>query len=71
MHLECAVDVVGIAAEFADDDGDVFLEDLAGLELHRQFAMGGVVLGDEDHAARVLVEPVDDARRSWPFPVLS
>ncbi len=31
-------------------------------ELLRESAMGGVVLGDDDEAARILVEAMDDAR---------
>ena len=55
-------DVVAVAIEHAGGDGDVLLEHLARLELHAQVAVGLLVLGDQDDAAGVAVEPVDDAR---------
>ena len=56
------LDVVAVAVEHARGDGDVLLEDLARLELHAQVAVRLLLLGDEDDAAGVAVEAVDDAR---------
>ena len=57
-----ALDVVAVAVEHAGGDRDVLLEDLARLELHAQVAVRRFLLGDEDDAAGVAVEAVDDAR---------
>src|ERR1700737_43553 len=53
MMADAALDVIAVAVEDALGDRDVFLEDLAGLELHAQGAVGLLFLGDEDDAAGV------------------
>src|SRR5438552_11247460 len=63
MASDLALDVVAVPVDDASGDGRVFLEDLAMLKLVAQVAVGELVLGNEDDAARVAVEPVDDA---WP-----
>jgi hypothetical protein len=45
----------------AHGDGHVDLLRQAALEGRRELAMGGVVLRDDHHTGRVLVEPMDDA----------
>ncbi len=46
----------------APHERDVFLLDLAILELPRQFLVRGIVLRDDHHAGRAAIEPVDDSR---------
>ena len=46
----------------APDERDVFLLDLAIVELPRQFLVRGVVLGHDHHAGRAAIEAVHDAR---------
>src|SRR5580765_5275560 len=41
---------------------DIFLLDLAILELPRQFLVRGIVLRDDHHAGRAAIEAVDDSR---------
>ena len=48
--------------EVAVEESEVGLGDLAAGEHLAEFAVGAVVLGDEDEAAGLLVEAVDDAR---------
>ena len=61
MVADAAFDVIAVAVEHAGGDGDVLLEDLALLELHAQVAVRLPFLGDEDDAAGVAVEAMDDA----------
>ena len=56
------VDHVAIEIGHADDDRQVFLFHLARFELGGQGIVRLVVLGDDDHAARVAVEAMDDTR---------
>src|SRR5690606_2542288 len=68
-HLDAVAGVVGdfplyvvaVPVEHAGGQGDVLLEDLAEFELQRQLAVGLLLLGDQDGAAGVAVEAVDDA----------
>ena len=46
----------------APHERDVFLLDLAIVELTRQLLVRGVVLGDHHHARRAAIQPVHDAR---------
>ena len=50
-----------LALDATVDKGDVGLADLARREELGELAVGGVVFGDDDEAAGVLVETVDDA----------
>src|SRR5690242_12940674 len=47
------------------NEGDVGLADLAGREKLSELCMGGVVFGDDDEAACLLVETMDDARTKF------
>ena len=53
MRLRCCTS--------APHERDVLFLDFAIVKLPRQLLMGGVVLGDDHHARRPLVEPVHDA----------
>ena len=57
-----SVDDGGLGARIAPDEGDVFLRDGAALELPRKRELRDVVLGDDHHAAGVLVEAMHDPR---------
>ena len=50
------------ACHDAPHERDVFLFDLAILELPRQFLVRGIVLRDDHHAGRATIEAVDDSR---------
>ena len=54
-------DIVAVAVEHALGDHRVFLEHLAGFKQHGQVAVGVFLLGDQDGARGVAVEPVNDA----------
>ena len=66
MIADRGVDDVAVELRHARDDRQVLLLDRAGLELGGERVVGLVVLGDDDHAARVAVEPMDDARPRRP-----
>src|SRR5262249_11768114 len=57
-----AFDVVAIPVEGARRDGDVLLEDFAALELVAQVTVRLLILGYENHAAGVAIQPMDDTR---------
>src|SRR5690348_2207039 len=61
MMSDAALDVIAIAVEHAGRQSDVFLENLALLEQLAQIAVRLFFLGDEDDAAGVAVEAMDDA----------
>ena len=56
------VDRAGARSEVPPRQGEVDPLDLAALDLRLQGAVGGVVASDDEQAAGVLVEAVDDAR---------
>ena len=62
VEADRPLDVVAVALRDAVDQRQVFLVDLALLELQRQPAVGQVVLDDDQQAGGVAVEAVDDAR---------
>jgi len=62
MARDGAVDHPGQQRRHAGDEREVFLAQMPAGELLGQAAVGGVGLGDQQHAGRVLVEPVHDAR---------
>src|SRR5262245_30400367 len=62
MVADTFLDVVAVAVEHARGEGEIFLEDLAALELGAEVAVCGLFLRDQNDAARVAVETVDDAR---------
>ena len=62
MHADGAVDEIAVAVRPAGDDREILLLDRAVLELEGQFVVRPVVAGDEDDAAGVAVEAMDDPR---------
>ncbi len=62
VEAEGLLDVVGVARGGPVDQGEVFLADRPGFELAGELAVGPVVLGDDQEARGVAVEPVDDPR---------
>ena len=58
---DAAFDVIAVAVEDAGRYSDVLFEDFPHLKLHTEIAVRRVLLGDDDDAAGVAVEPVDDA----------
>src|SRR5262249_35676658 len=61
MVADAFFDVIAIPVEDAGGEGEILLEDLAALELSAEVAVGGLFLRNEDDAAGVAVEAVDDA----------
>ena len=61
--LDPAFDVIAVAIEDAGRDGRILLEDAAAFEHGREFPVRPLFLGDEDDAARVAIETVDDPAR--------
>ena len=55
-------DAIGVAIGAAGDDRQVLLRHLAIVKLRGERLVGRVGLGDDDHAARVAIEPMDDSR---------
>jgi len=55
------LDIVAVTVECSLGDHRVFLEDLPCFKEHGEVAVGVFLLGDEDGAGSVAVEPVDDA----------
>ena len=55
------VDEIAVAVGAAHDDGQVFFADGSVFELGGEVGVGGVVFGDDDCAAGVAVETVDNA----------
>ena len=55
------VDDVPVAIGHAQHDGQIFLFHFARFELGGERVVGLVVFGDDDHAARFAIEPMDDA----------
>ncbi len=62
MVADARLDVIAVAVQHALGDGPILLEHLARLELGAEVAVRVFFLGDEDGAAGVAVEAVDDAR---------
>src|SRR6516225_3855462 len=61
MKPDRLLDVIAVALRDARDQRQIFLLNLPALELQRQLAMGLVVLGDNDQARGVTVQPMHDA----------
>ena len=57
---DAAFDVIAVPVEDAGGDGNVFLEHLAVLELQAQLAVRRFLLGNQNDAAGVAVQAVDD-----------
>lgn len=62
MKSDGAIDEVAVVRRAAADQGEVFLLDRAPGELLRELIVRLIVAGDQDHAARVAVEAMNDAR---------
>ena len=66
MQPDRQIDPVAIEIRLAGDDGKILFLHGAVFELRRQSQMSLVVLGHDDHAAGIAVEPMDDSRTGWP-----
>ena len=66
MEPDRAIDDVAIPLRTARDQGEILLLDRTHGELFGQLGMGLIVAGDENHAAGVAVEAVDNARPARP-----
>ena len=66
MHADGAIDEVAVAVRPAGDNGEIFLLDRAVLKLEGEFVVCAVGAGDEDDAAGVAVEAMDDSRPQRP-----
>ncbi len=62
MDADRQVDQVAIAIGIVADDREILFFDSPLLKLIGQSKMGTIGLGDDKHAARVAIEPVDDPR---------
>src|SRR5262245_8889308 len=56
------IDDVAVPIRHTDDDGQIFLLNFTRLELGSQGIVRLVILRDNDHAARVAIEPMYDSR---------
>ena len=61
MKADRLLDVITVALGHAVDECQVFFLDAAELELKSQLVMDALVLGDDQEAGRVAIEPVDDS----------
>src|SRR5262249_39351785 len=61
MMGDSPLDVIAVAVEYAGCNCHVFLKDLTQLKLHAEVAVSRFVLGDENDAAGVAVEAMNDA----------
>ena len=60
------VDHIAIPIDTTNRDGKILFLDLAIVKLLRQMHVHGVGLGHHDYAARVAVQPMNDARSCRP-----
>jgi len=61
MIADRVIDEIAVAVGAAHHNRQIFFANGAGLELLGQVGVGLVGFGDDNRAARVAVEPVDDA----------